>query len=276
MFRWAAIPKFAYMECSKQRYIIVILTFAAAHVVGRLAYMYVLVNQEFLRLLNIPPAGLPKIDAFFFKNVIDIQLFFCFIIAFRMGAGLISRDLLHGATVLYMSKPINKWEYFLGKFATLFYPMMVLTWLAASALFIVQAVIAPENSEWHLYFMDRYFWMIVPITVYSAVICSMLTLMILAASSMTKNSRYAATALAVYTIGSSITAGIVAESMGDVKWLALSPVRAGYDLGSYLFLQTPDPVSVTKTGAWTGTVGLSILCFLIVRMRIARAARYGR
>ena len=276
LFRWAAIPKFAYMEFLRKRFFVWLLTLGCFQFILRLAYIYLLVNQEFLKLLRIPAGSIPPINAFFFKNMIDLQLIFCFLLAFQLGAGLISRDLQHNATVLYMSKPISKWEYFLGKFATLFCPIMFLTWFQAALLFGIQTVVAPEHSEWHLYFWSRYAWIFPALTAYSAVVSATLCLIILAASSLTKNPRYAATSLAVYIIGSGIVARIVSDMLKSDRFFALSPFMSGVDLGYYLFGMGERAEIPSQAVAWIGLAGVCLLSAVILRLRLDSAARFGR
>lgn len=276
LFRWLAIPKFTYMEFCGRKFFVWLVTIGCLQFFFRLGYLYLLVNQDFLRLLGAPVAVLASVDAFFFKNMIDIQLFFCFLVAFQIGAGLISRDLRHSAVVLYMSKPISKWEYFLGKFATLFSLMMLLTWFQTTLLFLIQAWIAPEHSEWHLYFWEQYAWILGAIALYSTVVSVTLSLMILAASSLTKNSRYAGTGFVVYIIGSSIVAGVVYGILHNLDLNALSPFFAGVDLGYYLFDLNENRVIMGEWAAWTGIIAVWVPCAIILKWRLTRAARYGR
>jgi len=274
-FRWTAIPKFTYIEFFGKRVFIWLFTISWLQFVFRAGYVYLLFNVEFLSALNIPAAALPPVNAFFFKNMIDLQAPFCFLFAFLLGSGLVSRDLQHSAAVLYMSKPISCWEYFLGKFFTLFTVMMLVTWFQTTALFLVQTVAAPEHSEWRLYFWTENSWLPGAIALYSAVVSATLSLLILAASSLTKNSRYAGTTFAVYLIGSTVAAGIVGGIFRNGNCLALSPVLCGGELGYYLFNLT-EGREMSQPAAWGGLFGVWILCAMILYWRLKTAARCGR
>ena len=276
LFRWLAIPKFTYLEFFKVRIFVGLLSIACGQFLFRLAYIYLLVNTEFLKAFRFPTAALPPIDAYFFKNMIDVQLLFCFVFAFVLGADLISRDLHHSVLVLYFSKPISRWEYFLGKFFSVFSLFMGLTWLQAVLLFVVQAAVAPEHTPWRQHFWSEYAWILRAITLYAVVVSTTLSLMILAASSLTKYKRYAGTTFAVYIIGAGIVAAVLNETLHIHEFFAISPLHAGVDLGNYLFHVAPSRDMMSQPAAWGGIVGQWLLCAAILKWRLERAARYGR
>lgn len=279
MLRWLAIPKYTYMGLFGKRVFMWIFTVAWVQLVLRAGYIYLLVNPEFLTSLGIPtqslPQILPQVGPFFFKNMIDVQLGFCFILAFVVGSDLISRDLIHRAFVLYASKPISRWEYFLGKFLTLFVVMMLLTWFQTTLLYVLQIAISPPRSPWRLRFWHDYAWIFLAISAYSTLVSAALSLLILAASSLVKNGRYAGMALVVYVIGASIVGGIVSETLHAKDALAMSPFLAGLDLGFRLFRLPHYGTGMSLWAAWLGVTAVCALAGLILWWRLRSAARYG-
>jgi len=213
LWRWLAIPKFTYLECFEKRAFLQFFMIAWLQLGLRLAYMYLLVNVDFLRAMGVPLNILVPVNAFFFKNMIDIQMTFCFIFAMLIGAGLIARDLQHSAFVLYASKPIGRWEYFAGKFSVLFFLFMALTWAQTALLLVVQPLISPAGSDWWLHFWSQYAWIFPATAAYAVVIAVTLSLMILAASSLTRNARYAGMIFASTLIGAHVTAQILGHSL---------------------------------------------------------------
>lgn len=276
LFRWLAIPKFTYMDYTKNRIFIGLIILASMQFVVRLFYMYIAVNLDLLQNFGIDVSGsrLPPIDAGFFKNYIDTQLPFCFVFAFMLGAGLISRDLKHNALVLYASKPISRWEYFFGKFSVLFVLVMAITWLQAILLFLIQIVISPPDGEWRTQFWSQYAWIAVPITTYSLLIAAGMSLLILAASSLTKNSHYAGATFAAFIVGSAIVGGFMREVLNDNSFSIVSPLRIGIEAGAYLFgMNQSRDLSVMET-----TLGIAALlggASLILYWNLSRAARTG-
>jgi ABC-type transport system involved in multi-copper enzyme maturation permease subunit len=275
LLRWLAIPKYTYMAFFGKKAFIWLFTMAWMQFILRVGYIYVLVNADLLDSLHIPARILPQINAFFFKNMIDVQMIFCFLLTFIVGSDLISGDLIHRAFVLYASKPISRWEYFLGKFLTLFGMLMLLTWFQTMALYVLQIAIAPKASAWRTYFWSEYAWIFPAITLYSVIISTALSLMILAASSMVKNARYAAVTLIMYVVVSSAVGGITGDILNNRNALVLSPFVSGVDLGYTLFHLPEKRLALNTFTAWAGVIGVCVVAGSILKWRLGRAARYG-
>lgn len=275
-FRWMAIPKFTVMEFFGNRTFIWLFSMAwFQFLLVRLVWVYLLINTEFLKAFNIPANILPQADAFFFKNMIDIQIFFCIVFAFQLGADLISRDLIHNALVLYVSKPISRWEYFLGKFSVVFGISMLLTWFQAALLYVMLLAASPENSDWRIYFWDRYAGIFTSITLYSLVIATSLSLLILAASSLTRNKGKAGLTFVMYVIGTGIVAAIIGKYTENDNLRAIWLLRSTYDLGYYLFHIPNQHAVVTLSSAWIGILGNWALCGFIIYWRMNNAAKFS-
>ena len=273
--RWLAIPKFTYMDLIGKRGFVVMLTLSWVQFILRLVYIYLLVNVEFLKQLRIPSQALPPINAFFFKNLIDVQLLFCFIFAFLVGSGLISRDMQNHAVVLFFTKPISRWEYFFGKFFSLFGLMMAITWGQAMILFALQWAASPAQSPWRVYFWKDNAWIVPAITIYSGIVSATISLMILAASSLSRRARYAGIAFAVYVIGTLIVGGILSEMLHRDAYWALSPLHASVNVGNQLF-RLGDKVFFSPWAAWAGLAATCGVSALILWRRLEGAARLNR
>jgi ABC-type transport system involved in multi-copper enzyme maturation permease subunit len=279
LFRWLAIPKFAYLELLKLRIVTGILTIAAVHFLARLSILYLYVNEQFLKLLRLPPNILPPIDAWFFKDAVDWQFPLCFILAFVIGANLISRDLKHNAVVLYASKPISRWEYLAGKFSVLFFIFMGILGGLPLLLFLLQTAVAPAHSTWHLYFWSRYAKIGPAIVLYGLVASTTLSLLIMTASSLVKNGRYAGIAFAGFIIGSNAIAGILSSNLHSRAYFAISPFLCGVTLGDYIFgfdKGGRNPLGLPESLAWGGILAYWVLCLAVIHWRVSRAARSGR
>lgn len=276
LLRWLAIPKFTYLECFEKRVFLQFFMVAWLQLILRLAYMYLLVNVDFLRAMGIPLNILVPVNALFFKSMIDFQMPFCFIFSLLIGAGLISRDLQHSAFVLYASKPISRWEYCIGKFSVLFFLFMALTWAQTALLFVIQPLISAADSDWWLHFWSKYAWIFPATTAYAVVIGVTLSLLILAASSLTRNARYAGMIFAGALIGAHVTAQILCHSLSMPSLDLLSPLTAILTVGDWIFrLDQPwEPHRVTWS--WVVILGLWAMCAGILKWRLDRAARYEK
>ncbi len=66
-----------------------------------------------------------------FRQFFDIQLFFSMILVLLVGPDLISQDLRFNAIPLYLSRPIRRFEYFLGKLGVIAVYLSIVTILPA-------------------------------------------------------------------------------------------------------------------------------------------------
>ncbi len=274
--RWLAIPKFAFMEAVSRRLVIWLFTLGCVQLLLRLGYLYLLANQELLVAFRFPTDVLPPANAFFFKNFIDIQLPFCFALAFVLGADLIAGDMRHGALVLYVSKPISRWEYFFGKFFVLFSVFMLLTWAQAGFLFLVQWTIAAENTPWRLYFWNDRAPIFGSITAYCLVIAVCLTMLCLATSSLIRNARYFGTAMVVYIIGLLIIGRMLYAELGDINVRAVSPLSALVDLGYHQFDLAHRREMIDPGLIWISIAAHLTLCAVVFKWRLEKVVRHGR
>ena len=77
-----------------------------------------------------------------FRQFLEQQDFFVFVITIYVGAGLIANDRRANALQIYLSKPLTRAEYVLGKLAILMSFLALVTWLPAIVLLIVQIAFA--------------------------------------------------------------------------------------------------------------------------------------
>jgi ABC-type transport system involved in multi-copper enzyme maturation permease subunit len=275
-FRWMAIPKFTLMDYFGNRTFIWLFSMAWFQFIIRLAYIYLLVNTEFLKMMQMPVSALPPVEAFFFKNTIDLQIPFCVAFAFMLGSNLISRDLAHNALVLFVSKPISRWEYFFGKFSIVFFLSLLLTWFQGAFLYLLQVAVSPAHSKWRIYFWEDYAGIFWQMTLYCLVIATSLSLLILAASSLVKNGRMAGLIFAIYIIGT-IIVGLIVKNVTEMPDLwAISPWTSIKDIGYYLFDLDKKYANVSLSAAWIGILSNWALCGIIIKWRMSNASKYGR
>ncbi len=82
------------------------------------------------------------IDADFFRMLMYPQCMFAFIAALFIGPGLVSQDLANNGLPLYLSRPISRAEYVLGKFAVLGILLSLITWVPGLLLYLLQSAYA--------------------------------------------------------------------------------------------------------------------------------------
>ena len=122
-----------------------------------------------------------------FRDFLDNQGFFVFIVTIYVGAGLIANDRRANALQIYLSKPLLRSEYIAGKAAILFTFLMMVTWMPAILLLFVQVMFAGSFA-----FLKANLFLFPAITVASLLQVLLATLTMLALSSLSKSSRYVA------------------------------------------------------------------------------------
>ena len=122
-----------------------------------------------------------------FRDFLDKQGFFVFVVTVYVGAGLIANDRRANALQIYLSKPLLRTEYIAGKAAVLFTFLSLVTWVPAILLLFVQVMFAGSFA-----FLKANLFLFPAITVASLLQVLLATFTMLALSSLSKSSRYVA------------------------------------------------------------------------------------
>jgi ABC-type transport system involved in multi-copper enzyme maturation permease subunit len=134
---------------------------------------------------NYPQAAMLAPTAQTFRDFLEYQSFFVFITTIYAGAGLIANDRRANALQIYLSKPLLRAEYIAGKAAILFTFLMLITWLPAMLLLLMQVLFSGSFA-----FLKDNLFLIPAITVGASLQALLATLMMLALSSLSNSSRY--------------------------------------------------------------------------------------
>jgi ABC-2 type transport system permease protein len=89
-----------------------------------------------------------RYPALFFQ-AFQQQQFWIFLLALLVGSGSISADNQANALLVYLSKPITKEDYLLGKWVGVLLPLLGVSCLPALALFLYCALSFTDGSFWH-------------------------------------------------------------------------------------------------------------------------------
>ena len=175
---WTVIAKAGIMNMVRKRSFLGLLLFAWFPFVIRAVQIYFASNYAQVEALMAP-------DAKMFRDFLEQQDFFVFVMTIYVGAGLIANDRRANALQIYLSKPLLRSEYIAGKAAVLFTFIMLVTWLPAILLLILQ-VIFKGSFE----FMRANLFLFPAITVGALLQALVATFTMLALSSLSKSSRY--------------------------------------------------------------------------------------
>ena len=212
-----------------------------------------LVRAVMIYFSTVATGSLPsfmQVDASFFENFLGQQMFFTFAIAIYAGAGLISNDLKANALQIYLSKPITRRDYFIGKLGVVVFFLAMPTLLPGLFLWVLALLFRADAQ-----FFVQNVWLAAPIIAYSVVIMLTFGLIILALSSMTKSSRFAGINFAAAFFFTQILQVILSTIFrsSQLAWISLRNDLS--QLGAYLFRGVPQ----YHSPLWLSVVVLLVL-----------------
>ncbi|MFN7941875.1 MAG: hypothetical protein U0X73_09750 [Thermoanaerobaculia bacterium] len=130
-------------EVFASRLTILLLVVAALPTLGFGGVLYVANNLAAFAAVGVDPGrGFIAIDANFFFTFLVVQSSFAFLVAAFVGPTLVAPDLAHNGLVLYLSRPLSRTGYVIGKAAILVILLSVLTWVPGELLLLLQSTLA--------------------------------------------------------------------------------------------------------------------------------------
>lgn len=182
-------------------------------------------NTYIRTLLNFLPDDLKNLPAnyrvpmwtlayhFFFYA----QSFLLMILVLLVGPGLISKDLRFNALPLYLSRPLRRWEYFLGKLGVIVFFVLMVTAAPAVFAWVLGVLFSLKLSI--IVEVLPLLWGILLVSVITAVVYG---LWMLALSSLSRNSRYVAMMWFGWWLLSGALFVILFLSSGYAEWANLA------------------------------------------------------
>jgi ABC-2 type transport system permease protein len=223
---WQVIAVAGIRTVLAQRKFLALLLMAWGPFLVRAVQVYIAANFQQASFLQ------PKGETF--REFLAQQGIFVFFVTIYVGAGLIAADRRANALQLYLSKPLTRWEYVAGKLTILFVFLVLVTFVPAMSLLLVQIGFAGS-----LTFLRQNLYLVPAITLFSLVQVLLASCTILALSSLSNSSRFVGIMYAglIFFTGALFNAvrGITGRS-----WLAwLSPTDALEQVGDAIFRLPP-------------------------------------
>jgi ABC-2 type transport system permease protein len=134
---------------------------------------------------NLPQADFLTLTPQTFRDFLNQQQIFVFFMTVYVGSGLIANDRRANALQIYLSKPLTRAEYVLGKMTILMSLLLLITWIPAIVLLIVQALFAGSFT-----FVRENLYLFPAITLFAFLQVIMVSAAMLALSSLSNSSRY--------------------------------------------------------------------------------------
>ncbi len=150
-----------------------------------------------------------------FRQFFDIQLFFPMLLVLLVGPDLISQDLRFNAMPLYLSRPVRRFEYFLGKLGVIGTYLAAVTALPVVVAFALGIAFSLDPAV----FRDTARVLLGSLT-YSAIVMVSAGLLMLAFSSLSKNSRYVGALWLGFWSISSVSSAVLQNTVG-ADWCPL-------------------------------------------------------
>jgi ABC-2 type transport system permease protein len=170
---------------------------------------------------RFPEAGrvLP-IDGRLFGEFLNQQIGATLLLSIFGGAGLVANDLRTGAILVYLSRPLTRRDYVLGKLGVLMALNLAVTLVPAFLLYVVGLGLAPEQYlKWEL-------WWIAPAIALQGVVVSLaVSLVALAVSSLSRSARVAGLSFFGLVVGLEMTRGILVNIVRS-DWATLLSLQA--------------------------------------------------
>jgi ABC-2 type transport system permease protein len=199
----------------------------------------------------------------FFAVFFRWQELFVLLVAVFAGAGLVANDLRTGAIVVYLSRPLTRRDYVLGKMGVLLSLILSVSLAPALLLYGVALVLAPEHFlKWSLAGVAP------AVVLQSLVLACTWSLLMLAVSSLTRSARVAG----LVFVGLAVSLWLVEAIISAIyRWPAASLLSIMGDLravgNALLGVTTPLP---PLHWIWPALVlaALTAACLLILRARV--------
>jgi ABC-2 type transport system permease protein len=220
---------------------------------------------------RFPGAGrvLP-IDGRLFGEFLNQQIGATLLLSIFGGAGLIANDLRSGAILVYLSRPLTRRDYVLGKLGVLMALNLGVSLAPALLLYLVGVGLAPEQ------YLRRELWWVAPAIVAQGLAVSLaMSLVALAVSSLSRSARVAGLSFFALLAGLEMARGILVHVV-EAEWATLLSLQANLRaMAARLFgLSTrgaeADPL---LAALWLGAAMAASLLVLRARVRAVEIVR---
>jgi ABC-type transport system involved in multi-copper enzyme maturation permease subunit len=174
---WTVIAWAGIRSLIRKRAFMGLLIFAWVPFVVRAVQMYISANYPQAAILN------PNAETF--RQYLEQQDFFVFVITVYVGAGLIANDRRANALQIYLSKPLMRSEYIAGKLAVLFGFLIGITFVPAMLLLFLKVMF-----DGNFTFLKSNLFIVPAITIGALLQVTLASFTMLALSSLSKSARY--------------------------------------------------------------------------------------
>ena len=232
---WFVIARAGMMTFLRKRTFLGLLMFAWLPFIVRAVQAYFSTTFQQVSMLALTADS--------YRSFLEQQNAFVFFVTVYVGSGLIANDRRANALQIYLSKPLTRGEYILGKFAILFTFLLLVTLVPALLLLLLQGLFAGSFE-----FVRQNLHLIPAITLFSLVQILVASLSMLALSAMSNSSRFVGVMFAGIVLFSDAMFAALRGILGtsSMSWMSVPATLA--QIGDFVFrlkLRYETPVGVS-------------------------------
>ncbi|HEX4565423.1 MAG TPA: hypothetical protein VH138_02285 [Vicinamibacterales bacterium] len=207
---WAVIASAGIRSFMRKRAFMGLMLFALAPFVVRAVQFWIASQYSQASVLAPGPET--------FRQFLEQQDFFVFVITIWIGSGLIANDRRANALQIYLAKPLMRTEYIAGKLAILFVFLSLVT-LAPALLLLLLKIAFDGNFS----FLKNNFFLIPAIVVGSLLQVMLASFTMLALSSLSKSARFVGIMYVGITFFTTAMFGVLYAITGTsrVSWISV-------------------------------------------------------
>lgn len=210
------------------------------------------------------------VDGRLFGSFLNQQLPFLLLLSVFGGSGLVANDLRTGGILVYLSRPLTRRDYVLGKLGAVLALNLSATLVPGLLLYLVALALAPDR-----FLAWRLLWIAPAVVLHALVLSLAMGLGVLAVSSLSRSARVAGLAFVGLYLGLEIVR-LVARQAYDPAWSTLVSFRGNLQaVGEALFglAESGDGLSWGWPALALALVGAGCLWVLRVRVRAVEVIR---
>jgi ABC-2 type transport system permease protein len=202
-------------------------------------------------------------DARMFGEFLNIQVSFTMFLSIFGASGLIANDLRTGGILVYLSRPLTRRDYVLGKLCVPLSLNLAVTLVPGLALYIVALALAPDQfAKWELTWVG-------PAIVLQALIVSLfVSLLVLAVSALSRTTRVAGLAFFGLLFGLEMVRLILQHGFGRREAMVVSFLADLRSLGVSLFGLADRELAMHWAAPAAVLIVVSLACLVILRVRV--------
>lgn len=142
-WRFLVLPHYIFKDIFKSKLLVFFYAFCFVYPFILGVSIYLRNNLDILKQY-FPEDALAQfqVNAGTFESFLYSQGFLAFLLTLVIGPGLISRDLANNGLPLYLSRPISRVQYVLGKLSVIFILLSGISWVPGLMLFALQSSLA--------------------------------------------------------------------------------------------------------------------------------------